>query len=87
MDKIVLTESALQNIARLKIEMNCQNHALRFGISGGGCSGYKYVIEFEEKSKDNDAYIGDWYIHNDKSKYLIDRKNFKSFLEEFNKKD
>jgi len=51
---IILTENAIKNIKNLKIEYDAINSGLRFGLSGGGCSGYKYILEFEEQSKEND---------------------------------
>lgn len=53
-DTIHLTNIAIENIQRLQIENNAVGYGLRFGISGGGCSGYKYVIEFENSSETDD---------------------------------
>jgi len=44
---IQITPLALLNLERLQKELNSENCGLRFGLSGGGCSGHKYVIEFE----------------------------------------
>ena len=76
---IKVSPEALENIERLQKEYNCSDHGLRFGLSGGGCSGYKYIIEFERNSSPNDivysivdkAYKIDIYIsknHVDKLK-------------------
>ena len=51
---INVTKNALNNILRLQAEHNSKNFGLRFGLSGGGCSGYKYILEFEEVPKDDD---------------------------------
>jgi len=59
MNAIFLTNSASENIKRLQLEMNCKGFGLRFGISGGGCSGYKYIIEFEEDSDNKDLTFED----------------------------
>jgi iron-sulfur cluster assembly protein len=53
-DTISLTEIAISNIKRLQIENDAVGWGLRFGIKGGGCSGYKYIIEFENVSEESD---------------------------------
>ena len=52
---------ALKNLKRLQKEYECVGDGLRFGLSGGGCSGYKYVIEFERSSQLDDIVydVGD----------------------------
>jgi iron-sulfur cluster assembly protein len=45
---IKVTELALKNIQRLQDEYSSKDFGLRFGLETVGCSGYKYVIEFEE---------------------------------------
>lgn len=52
--KIKLTEEAILNIKRLQEEYESINYGLRFGIKGGGCSGYKYILEFEKEPAEND---------------------------------
>jgi iron-sulfur cluster assembly protein len=54
MDQIEVTPLALTNIRELRQEYGESNWGLRFGLSGGGCSGYKYVLEFEDESIDGD---------------------------------
>ncbi|MCB9741257.1 MAG: iron-sulfur cluster assembly accessory protein [Alphaproteobacteria bacterium] len=34
-----------------------EDHALRFGIRGGGCSGYSYVLEFSDGPEEGDDTI------------------------------
>ena len=43
MEKIEITEEAAHNILRLQQEYDAPGFGLRFGLRGGGCSGYKYV--------------------------------------------
>ena len=52
--KINVTDEAKINILRLQKEYSQLNSSLRFGLSGAGCSGYKYVLEFEGSSSKND---------------------------------
>jgi len=54
---IDLTSSAVDNIKRLREEFEMDGYGLRFGLSGGGCSGYKYVLELEEGPVDGDEVI------------------------------
>ena len=54
MDGIQVTPLAIENIRELRQEYGEANWGLRFGLSGGGCSGYKYVLEFEDESTDKD---------------------------------
>ena len=54
-DTIEISNDAAKNIKRLKSEYGANHdHFLRFGLSGGGCSGYKYILEFEDAKKDDD---------------------------------
>lgn len=54
MDTIHVTEFARENILDLRSEYGSPESGLRFGITGGGCSGYKYVLEFEDAAQEND---------------------------------
>ena len=55
MEQIQVTELALENIRDLRLEYGEATWGLRFGLSGGGCSGYKYVLEFEDAAVDGDV--------------------------------
>ena len=48
MDTITLTPDAVENVRELRKEYGGEESGLRFGITGGGCSGYRYVLEFED---------------------------------------
>ena len=54
MDTIHVTDSALENIRALRNEMDAAGFGLRFGYSDGGCSGNKYIIEFENEPDEDD---------------------------------
>jgi iron-sulfur cluster assembly accessory protein len=54
MKQIDVTPLALDNIRELREEYGEANWGLRFGLSGGGCSGYKYVLEFEDAATEGD---------------------------------
>lgn len=57
MSSISLTESAIDSLRRLQEELDMQGAGLRFGYTGGGCSGYKYVLELEDAPGDGDEVI------------------------------
>jgi iron-sulfur cluster assembly protein len=57
MSLIQLTPSAVSNIKRLQEEFEMPGFGLRFGLTGGGCSGYKYVLELEESPEEVDQVI------------------------------
>ncbi len=49
-----VTSKALVNLERLQKEYESIGSGLRFGITGGGCSGYRYIIEFEKAFEPDD---------------------------------
>jgi iron-sulfur cluster assembly protein len=52
---ITLTAGAVKQLQRIKAEQNIpDNYGLRVGVKGGGCSGFTYMLGFDE-SKDNDS--------------------------------
>ena len=54
---IQLSTTAVENIIRLRVENDMDNFGLRFGITGGGCSGYRYVLEFCDGPEDGDMEL------------------------------
>lgn len=54
MDTIHVTELARESILDLRDDYGGAGWGLRFGLTGGGCSGYKYVLEFEEQPGSDD---------------------------------
>ncbi|MBI5471391.1 MAG: iron-sulfur cluster assembly accessory protein [Ignavibacteriae bacterium] len=57
-EEITLTEKAANQIRKLKAENNIpEDHGLRLGVKGGGCSGMTYVLAFDEKPKENDKLM------------------------------
>lgn len=53
-DTINVTPNAVESILELQEEYGESGWGLRYGITGGGCSGFKYLLEFEEAPADND---------------------------------
>ena len=51
---IKLTPAALQAIkAVLESDPDCQGKLLRVAVKGGGCSGYKYALDFDDPDEDD----------------------------------
>jgi len=54
---INLTETALKQLERIRAEQNVPaNYGLRVGVKGGGCSGFSYVLGFDEQKENDDSY-------------------------------
>jgi iron-sulfur cluster assembly protein len=54
MTPIKLTESALNQLKKIKSEQKISDeHGLRVGVKGGGCSGFSYILGFD-LPKEND---------------------------------
>ena len=49
-----ITDKAKENIIVLRKTYGTETAALRFGLTGGGCSGYKYVLEFDDHPTSDD---------------------------------
>lgn len=55
---ITLTEGAIKQLKKIKLEQNLSDdHGLRVGVKGGGCSGYTYVLGFDVKKEKDDVHI------------------------------
>ena len=52
---ITLTEKAAQKVQTLRQQEGKPGYALRLKVVGGGCSGYSYGMDFEEKETAGDA--------------------------------
>jgi len=54
-EEIALTEKAAAEVQRLKTSHDIPaHHGLRLSVKGGGCSGFSYVLGFDEKAKETD---------------------------------
>ena len=66
---IELTDKAIQKLMEKTCDMGL-SHAVRIGITGGGCGGFEYIFDFLEHqpAKDDDImesflYILTLYLH------------------------
>jgi iron-sulfur cluster assembly protein len=54
---IKITESAVKQLLRIREEQNVgPDNALRVGVKGGGCSGFSYILGFDNKKEEDDVY-------------------------------
>ena len=66
-EQLVLTPDAAAQVNKLVAEENNPNLMLRVFITGGGCSGFQYGFEFDDKVNDDDVCI-----EKDGAKMVID---------------
>lgn len=52
---VTLTEKATEKVKTLQQQEGKVGFALRLKVVGGGCSGYSYALDFEEKPAEGDA--------------------------------
>lgn len=70
-EEIILTPRAIEEIKSIMQKNNIPStHGLRVGIKGGGCSGFTYVLAYDENSKD-----GDRILYFDNLKVFVDPKS------------
>lgn len=56
--KLIVTEAAAEVMQAQLLKRGTPDAAIRFGIRGGGCTGYSYVFEFSDKPpRKNDHVI------------------------------
>jgi iron-sulfur cluster assembly protein len=54
---ITLTEGAVQQLENIKTSQELREDlGLRVGVKGGGCSGFSYVLGFDEKQDDDNEF-------------------------------
>lgn len=72
---ITITATALKELAGIRETQNIpEDHGLRIGVKGGGCSGFSYLLGFDvEKEKDQVYYLEGFKVLMEKSHglYLI----------------
>ncbi|HLT93551.1 MAG TPA: iron-sulfur cluster assembly accessory protein [Membranihabitans sp.] len=54
---ITLTEGAVRELNAIRHQEGIpDNYGLRIGVKGGGCSGYSYILGFDEKKDADQEY-------------------------------
>ncbi len=55
---ITLTNGAIQALNSIRSEQGIpEDYGLRVGVKGGGCSGFSYILGFDEQKDSDDIYI------------------------------
>jgi len=72
---ITVTESAMNEVKRVMEEqkMTPEEHVLRVGVQGGGCSGFSYSMGFEKKDEGDSLNDSVYNFHGVETK--VDRKS------------
>ena len=54
---VTLTEGAAHELKSILVKENVpESHALRFGVKGGGCSGFSYVLGFDSVTEADEIF-------------------------------
>lgn len=56
---IIITEQAILRIKEMVKEQENNLNTLRFGVTGGGCSGLSYRLGFDEKTERDESFLFD----------------------------
>lgn len=59
MNGVIINNSALERIREVKSKTENHDKFLRISILGGGCSGFQYVFELDNKSLEGDVIIAE----------------------------
>jgi iron-sulfur cluster assembly accessory protein len=55
---ISLTAAAVEQVKRIRADEGLSDaHALRVAVVGGGCSGFSYQLDFDDKPQDGDRVL------------------------------
>ncbi len=55
---VKLTDGAVDQLKKIMQEQDVTDkHALRVGVKGGGCSGFSYILGFDEIKDDDEEFI------------------------------
>lgn len=57
---IKLTAGAIKELQKIKEDQNIpDDHGLRIGVKGGGCSGFSYILGFDVQKEKDQVYFQD----------------------------
>lgn len=59
MNSVTLSNSALERIREVRQKESNHDKFLRISISGGGCSGFQYIFELDDKNLEGDIKIAE----------------------------
>lgn len=66
---VQVTPDALEALRALALSEGVGKEGVRLGVKGGGCSGFSYVLEFDNPRE------GDNVLEQDQVKFFMDRKS------------
>jgi iron-sulfur cluster assembly protein len=69
--QVHISDSALEQIKKQFISRGTPNSYLRLGVRGGGCSGFSYALQYEDK----DPSVKDLIFHFGEIKVIVDKKS------------
>jgi iron-sulfur cluster assembly protein len=73
---VVLTEKAAAEVKRIMESQKFEDHFLRVGVTGGGCSGFSYSLgfakDFDEKADSRTEFFGVPVVVDKKSALYLD---------------
>ncbi len=54
---VTITDTALKQLRRIREEQSIpDDHGLRIGVKGGGCSGFSYILGFDNPKENDDSF-------------------------------
>ena len=68
---ITLTDKAASKVKEILVSENRISSGLRLGVKGGGCSGFTYTLNFDDKVSETDQVFEDKGV-----KIFVDAKSF-----------
>ncbi len=68
---ITVSPTAYNRIEEVRLERGSSNLYLRLSVSGGGCSGFRYDLDWDDSPKDEDIIIDDVVLIDEMSAPLL----------------
>jgi len=75
---IYLTEDCAEILQKTMASEDSSPEYVRFGVKGGGCSGFTYTIDFDNQQRKFDLLFESCGIN-----VLVDKKSHHGFLQDF----
>jgi len=69
---VVISEAAAEFAKQRLLKRGTPDAAIRLGVKGGSCSGYSYVIQYEDKPPRERDYV----YEKGGVRFLVDKKSF-----------
>jgi iron-sulfur cluster assembly protein len=74
-NRVELSAKAVEAARAALVKRGTPNGALRLGIKGGGCSGFSYVIEFDDEAPRDRDLVFEFGEPDAKLTVLVDKKS------------